>query len=118
MGRALSLAASCYALAGSAITAEGLYQSSLESLSKCSSSDGGSEGPPQANIHLRNTYMWYADLCENWDKRESDVVRLRKLANEVGKGIHEEEEEGTEEEWLKKDGLNGGLWFFSLGDFR
>jgi tetratricopeptide (TPR) repeat protein len=106
LARALGLLARCYALAGSAVTAEGLFQSAMDLSSshpfgrkiRYSSSSGGGGGGAitrndddderiiekgvsvsSANLSLiaRDVRLWKAMLYDDWDKRERDADRLR-----------------------------------------
>ena len=79
-GRSLRLVADCYACAGSAVTAEGLYQSSLASLEL---------GNPLSSIERRLVYKSYSSLCSKWDKRTGDADKMEAKSGEV-EGAHVE----------------------------
>ncbi|KAL7473207.1 hypothetical protein ACHAXS_013661 [Conticribra weissflogii] len=96
--RALGLVAHCYALAGSAITAEGLFQSALDASSSCPygqilgksskreegvSEKGISLSSPSLGLIARDVRLWYATLCDNWEKRTGDASRLRTAATKI-----------------------------------
>jgi len=105
MRRALGLVAECYARAGSAVTAEGLFQSAIERVLP-----GPNErAPPHAIIDARNVHMAYSQLCDNWDKRQGDAA------------VHKQTAKALENElglfWKSQSGLVSGLWFYTKGDF-
>jgi len=128
--RALGLVAQCYALAGAAVTAEGLFQSALDASSSypigqsLSSKDtntgrGVSLSSPNLGLIARDVRLWYANLCNNWDKRKGDADRLREEARKI-------EDEGVLKDYVRIDGtgvkrsvsgLESSLWIFSPGDF-
>eukprot|EP00978_Attheya_sp_CCMP212_P010175 scaffold24444_cov48-Attheya_sp.AAC.1 len=105
MRRALGLVAECYARAGSAVTAEGLFQSAVERVLP-----GLNErAPPHAIIDARNVHMAYSQLCDNWDKRQGDAA------------VHKQTAKALENElglyWKSQSGLVSGLWFYTKSDF-
>ena len=73
LSRILCLVASCYARAGSAVTAEGLFQSAIDSCNTDS---------PVSNIDARSVMVNYSKLCDDWDKREADAEKYRLRAIE------------------------------------
>mmetsp|Transcript_30402 Transcript_30402/g.59131 ORF Transcript_30402/g.59131 Transcript_30402/m.59131 type:complete len:674 (-) Transcript_30402:33-2054(-) len=96
--RALGLVAHCYALAGSAVTAEGLFQSALDASSSCPYGQivgksgkrmdgviekGISLSSPSLGLIARDVRLWYATLCDNWEKRTGDASRLRMNAAKI-----------------------------------
>ena len=99
-GRSLRLVADCYACAGSAVTAEGLYQSSLASLEL---------GNPLSSIERRLVYKSYSSLCSKWDKRTGDADKMEAKSGEV--------EAEMSESWKCKPAILAGVWMFSQGDF-
>mmetsp|Transcript_9229 Transcript_9229/g.13080 ORF Transcript_9229/g.13080 Transcript_9229/m.13080 type:complete len:503 (-) Transcript_9229:338-1846(-) len=105
MARALSLVASCYARAGSAVTAEGLFQSATDTLSSTVCNSG-----PLHAIDRRDALMWYGHLCSNWEKRQRDAERLREEARNIDSTMTEG--------WQGKWGIYSGLWFFNTSDFK
>jgi len=129
--RALGLVAQCYAMAGAAVTAEGLFQSALDASSSypigqslCSKDTNTGRGVSLSSTNLgliaRDVRLWYANLCNNWDKRKSDADRLRMEARKI-------EDEGVLKDYVRLDGsgekrsvsgLESSLWIFSPGDFE
>jgi len=129
--RALGLVAQCYAMAGAAVTAEGLFQSALDasssypigqSLSSKDTNTGRGVSLSSTNLGLiaRDVRLWYANLCNNWDKRKGDADRLREEAMVI-------EDEGVLKDYIRLDGtgekrsvsgLESSLWIFSPGDFE
>lgn len=75
LGRILTLVASCYARAGSAVTAEGLFQSSMDALEESSMN-------PFITLDARSAHLNYSNLCKNWEKRSADAKKHKKLALE------------------------------------
>ena len=137
IGRALSIVASCYARAGSLVTAEGLFQSALDSLLAGSSLPRSLTIDDREEILLRkdldpitqvNTQMClleYARLCQSWERRESDAKRYEGLAEEltycfpgdwVSKGLIKNSAIYSKS---SLELINGGaVWFFSVNDFK
>lgn len=98
-GRTLALVATCYHKTSSAVTAEGLFQSSL----------GENEDllliNPLAKLDIRDSIRGYADLCRDWDRREADAERLDQKAAAV--------ESSMPDAWQGKLGIFSSLWFFT-----
>ena len=139
--RALGLVARCYALAGSAVTAEGLFQSALDASSshpfgrrvgRSSGDAGGGErrhlatvergvslSSPNLGLIARDVRFWYAMLCDDWDKRGGDAARIRSEASRI-------EDDGVlrgyvrDEDGVKRSvsGLESSLWLFSPSNFE
>ena len=111
VGQALSLVASCYTIAGSAVTAQGLFQSALDKYSE--SSDNflfkNIDYNPYSLMWYRDTLGRYASLCQQWEKREREAETLFGKQKEL-------EEEHIVEGWRYQPNILSGLWFFSLGD--
>jgi tetratricopeptide (TPR) repeat protein len=103
LGRALYLAATCYHLAGEAVTAEGLFQTAIDHTKKCAATS------PLSVLDCRDAYQSYAKLCKEWEKRERDSERLEEKAKEM--------DESLSEGWKRKAGIHSGLWFWTPGDF-
>ena len=97
---ALGLVASCYARAGAAVTAEGLFQSALDAsssfpfgqnLSAVKDAGGGAvergvcRSSPSLGLIARDVRLWYASLCDGWEKRKGDADRLRRAAAMIEK---------------------------------
>ena len=106
-GRSLHLVADCYARGGSAVTAEGLYQSALDLLND---EKHHNHGGPLALIENREVYNSYALLCANWEKRSRDSDTMKEKAEQV-----EEQIAGC---WRNKPLTYSGLWLFSVGDLQ
>jgi hypothetical protein len=104
-GRSLRLVADCYARGGSAVTAEGLYQSAIDLLDE---DKHVNHGGPQALIERREVYNSYATLYSNWEKRSRESNEMKKKANQL-----EEQIAGC---WRNKPSTYGGLWLFSISD--
>jgi hypothetical protein len=101
MCRILSIVASCYHQAGNAVTAEGLFQSAT---------DRKKLPPgPLPLLELRDANLWYADLCQKWDKRGSDAKRLEQEAEDINASLPDA--------WKGKSGIHGSLWFWTPADF-
>merc|ERR1719401_1639852 len=123
--RALGLVARCHAAAGAAVTAEGLFVSALDASASCSSGQnmrvgGGGAGrgvpmsSPQLGLIARDVRLWYAALCDNWERRQGDAMRLRAEAHHI-------EEEGVLTGYVRGEdgavvpvsGLEASLWLLS-----
>lgn len=102
MCRVLSIVASCYHEAGSAVTAEGLFQSAVD---KKKILPAG----PLSQLELRDACLWYAKLCRKWEKREGDAKRLEQEAAKI--------DDSLPVAWKGKSGIHGSLWFWTPGDF-
>lgn len=100
--RVLSIVASCYKEAESAVTAEGLFQSATDRKSLLYPST-------LTLLELKDAYMEYADLCQQWDRREADANRLSGLADEIGDSLPAG--------WKGRNGILGSLWFWTPSDF-
>jgi hypothetical protein len=137
--RALGLVARCYALAGSAVTAEGLFQAALDASSshpfgrKYKSGAGGSDrtrggaraetgvslSSPNLGLIARDVRCWYAMLCDDWDRRGGDAARLRSDASMI-------EDEGALRGYVRDangakrsvSGMESSLWLFSPSNFK
>jgi tetratricopeptide (TPR) repeat protein len=96
LGRALSLAASCYVRADSAVTAEGLFQTAIETTGV----------DPLTKIVQRETFRSYSELCRKWDKRHVDAERLQERSKEIN--------ETLPDAWKDKPSIVGGLVFPTL----
>lgn len=68
--RVLAIVATCYHQAGSAVTAEGLFQSATDRKSL--------PVGPLPLLELREALQGYSKLCSEWDKREGDAKRLQR----------------------------------------
>mmetsp|Transcript_28422 Transcript_28422/g.42159 ORF Transcript_28422/g.42159 Transcript_28422/m.42159 type:complete len:467 (-) Transcript_28422:75-1475(-) len=100
LGRILCLVASCYARAGSAVTAEGLFQSAMDILK------------PSPNlsktIDARSALLYYSKLCRNWEKRGADASKYEKLALEM--------DDSLAEQWRGASSLYSGFRMFGCTD--
>jgi hypothetical protein len=101
MCRVLSIVASCYHQAGNAVTAEGLYQSAVDRKKL--------PAGPLPLLELRDTCLAYAELCKQWEKRESDAKRLVKEGDEINASLPDA--------WKGKSGIHASLWFWTPSDF-
>ena len=106
-GRSLRLVADCYARGGSAVTAEGLYQSALDLLND---DKYDTHGGPLALIERREVYNSYATLCANWEKRSRDSDNMKEKAQKLEGQIG-----GC---WQRKPYAYSGLWLFSTTDLN
>ena len=127
--RALGLVAQCYASAGAAVTAEGLFQSSLDASSSHpigqSLKDdekgmvkGVALSSPSLGLIARDVRVWFALLCDDWDKRKGDADRLRSEALKIEDGVLKDfvrDENGTKR---SVSGIESSLWLLSPLDFK
>jgi tetratricopeptide (TPR) repeat protein len=103
MCRVLSVIASCYHQAGSAVTAEGLFQSATDRKKLPTG--------PLPLLELRDACSLYAGLCKQWDKREGDVQKLESRVDEI--------EASLPQAWQgSKPGVLASAWFWTPGDFK
>ena len=100
LGRSLSVVASCFVRADSAVIAEGLFQSSLSALKK-------GVGPLN-QLALKETYHKYASLCHKWDKRKSDGERLEQERDNIT----------LQNNWKGQQELLAGLIFYCPADLK
>ena len=79
LGRALGLLGTSYKLAGSAVTAEGLFQSSLDKL------DGKvlQASSPLSFIDKYGILIRFGDLYSDWEKRDKDAALLLSRADSL-----------------------------------
>ena len=100
LGRTLCLVASCYERAGSAVNAEGLFQSAMDVLK------------PSPNlsktIDARGAFVNYSKLCRNWENREADASKYEKLAIEM--------DDSLAEQWRGASSLYSGFRIFGCTD--
>ncbi|CAJ1966685.1 unnamed protein product [Cylindrotheca closterium] len=101
MRRVLSTVADCYHQAGSAVTAEGLFQTAIDKKKVFLH--------PSVLLELQDSYLSYAKLCENWEKRGGDAKQLKDRAMEI--------ENQLPDGWKGKSGVYSSLWFWTPGDF-
>jgi hypothetical protein len=145
--RALGLLARCYALAGSAVSAEGLFQSAMDASSShpfgrkirsTSSDDSGDAitrndddderiiekgvSVSSANLSLiaRDVRLWKAMLYDDWDKRERDADRLRRDALLIENDCTSLKGYVRDKEGIKQfvSGLEASLYLFSPSNFK
>lgn len=102
MRRTLSVVAECYHEAGSAVTAEGLFQSATDK-KKVSAA-------PLAMLELRDAFLGYARLCQKWEKRKSDEKRLKEEAASINSALPVG--------WKGKSGIHSSLWFWTPGEYQ
>ena len=91
----LSILATCYHKSGSAVTAEGLLQTAI---------DQPLHSPLQ-RLELRNALTCYAELCRDWDKRESEAAKLKERAKQVDAMLPPG--------WSGKSVIHSSLWFWT-----
>lgn len=109
MGRTLGLVASCYARAGSAVTAEGLLQSAMDTYKHPSLKDRKLN--PLVQIDSRSASLYYSSLCRNWEKRDSDAKLYEQSALLINDGI-------ICDNWRDISAIYSGLWLFIVSDFQ
>jgi len=124
MGRALGLVASCYARAGSSVTAEGLFQTAIDYCAGGGDGDGDRSGCSMARMDARSCLLCYSELCQNWENRGVDAKKNAGRALEMDRSLRREDtggndgtREGNGDGWQGKSAIYSGLWFFSIGDF-
>ncbi|KAG7351037.1 hypothetical protein IV203_010397 [Nitzschia inconspicua] len=101
LSHVLTVVASCYFKAESAVTAEGLFQSAIDRK--------GNEGSGTGKLlQLKEAYHQYASLCRQWEKREGDAKRLEKESQTI--------DESLPPGWQSKSGMYGNLWFWTPGE--
>lgn len=141
--RALGLLARCYAHAGSAVTAEGLFQSAMDASSshpfgrKIRSTSGGDSithddddneriiekgvSVSSSNLTLiaRDVRLWKSMLYDDWDKRERDADRLRGdallIENDCALKGYVRDKEGMKQ---FVSGLEASLYLISPSNFK
>jgi len=97
----LSVVASCYHQAGSAVTAEGLFQSAINK--------NGLPTDTLTMIQLRDAHKGYAKLCKQWENRESDAKNLDRDADIIDASLPPN--------WQgRSSGIHGSLWFWTPGE--
>eukprot|EP00986_Skeletonema_menzelii_P012832 scaffold7214_cov152-Skeletonema_menzelii.AAC.19 len=138
--RALGLVAHCYAQAGAAVTSEGLFQSALDASSsypfgqrlRGSNSNvvvaaddygkGIALSSPNLGFIARDVRLWYAMLCNNWEKRKGDADRLLADAQMIDEDmIFQGYSSPAEEKKMKEkliSGMVSSLWLFNPIDFE
>ncbi len=109
MGRTLGLVASCYARAGSAVTAEGLLQSAMDTYKHPSLKD--KKLNPLVQIDSRSASLYYLSLCRNWEKRDSDAKLYEHSALLINDGI-------LCDNWRDICAIYSGLCLFTMSDFQ
>lgn len=139
--RALGLVAHCYAQAGAAVTSEGLFQSALDAsasfpmgqkLRNSSNSNvvvaddgkGIALSSPNLGLIARDVRVWYAMLCNNWEKRKGDADRLLADAQRIDEemifqgysSLSEEEKKNNKKKRIS--GMISSLWLFNPIDFE
>jgi hypothetical protein len=100
--RVLAVVATCYHQAGSAVTAEGLFQSATTRKHMPTS--------PLGSLELQDALLEYSKLCAAWEKREGDAKRLEKESSEMN--------ERLPQGWRGKSGIHSSLWFWTPADFQ
>jgi len=130
--RALGLVAHCYAQAGAAVTSEGLFQSALDASSSypfgqslrsnnnvvvVDDGKGIAQSSPNLGLIARDVRLWYAMLCNNWEKRKGDADRLLADAQTIDTEMIFQGY-SSEEEKKRVSGMISSLWLFSPLDFE
>jgi tetratricopeptide (TPR) repeat protein len=106
LGRTLSLLGSCYHLNGNAVTAQGLLQSSFDKVSIKFSSSPVTTASALQCVELRDAYQRYAQLCSDWEKRESEEEKMNQIASAIDKSV-------LPDGWSEKSSIHGSLWFWT-----
>ena len=99
--RTLAVLASYFYHMDNAITSEGLYQSALDKVDT-------RVADTFSLLEVKDAYNGYAELCSNWDKRQSDARRLEEgcqRADDLLPG-----------RWKGKSVNYSSLWFWTPGD--
>ena len=110
IGYSLGLAASCHALVGSAVTAEGLFLSAIDRYHP----NPNSTMNVLQYLELKHIYSEYAVLLDDWEKREGDAKRMRDAALKIDSTC-------LPKAWVDASRNDGGdcwlsgLLFFSIG---
>jgi len=130
--RALGLVAHCYAQAGAAVTSEGLFQSALDASSSyplgqslrsnsnvvvVDDGKGIAKSSPNLGLIARDVRLWYAMLCNNWEKRKGDADRLLADAQTIDTEMIFQGY-SSEEEKKRVSGMISSLWLFCPLDFE
>ena len=105
LGRALSVAGTCFHLNGTAVPAQGLFQSSLDKIS-VNFSTLSTRATPLQLVEQSDTYERYSDLCLDWEEREGDAKQLREKANDIHAKL-------LPDGWKDKTSIHGSLWFWT-----
>ena len=101
LARVLGLLGSCYKMSGSAVTAEGLFQSAIDKFDE--SSLNGSY--PLSVIDKHGILCRAANLYEDWEKRETDAdILLMKASNVIASLPHS---------WQGVPEITSGIWLWS-----
>lgn len=136
--RALGLVAHCYAQAGAAVTSEGLFQAALDASASypfglslrrfnVANSDGTEKrkgialSSPNLGLIARDVRLWYAMLCNNWEKRTGDAHRLLADAEKIDRDIVFRgccSKKDQEERKKHVTGMVSSLWLFMPSDFE
>ncbi|CAB9509784.1 expressed unknown protein [Seminavis robusta] len=104
--RILTVLATCYHRAGSAVTAEGLFQSATTTTSSMA---------PLLLLQRHAAYQQYSQLCDQWDKRHGDALRYQQQADDIV-------DQQLPEAWraagiIRQSLLYSSLWFWTPADF-
>lgn len=116
--RTLTLIAQCYVHSGGAVTAEGLYQSAIidsnnntmSYYNDPSNSNNKTMINPCYYIELRDAYISYSSLCNNWEKRESYSEQLNEYGNYLNTII-------LPKSWQMKSSIHTSLYFYTPNTF-
>lgn len=91
----LSILATCYHKSGNAVTAEGLLQTALDQPVRS----------PLQRLERRDVLTRYADLCRDWDKRQTEATQLQQRAEQVDALLPPG--------WRGKSVIHASLWFWT-----
>lgn len=99
----LAVVASCYFQADSAVTAEGLFQSAIDR-------KGSDAAGTLKLLQLKEAYLQYSGLCQQWEKRDGDAKRLAEESQTIDRSLPPG--------WQGKSGMHGNLWFWTPGEMQ
>jgi hypothetical protein len=100
--RTLGILATCYHQSGSAVTAQGLFQSAIDHDPLVHAT--------LVSLERRDALMGYSKLCHEWDKRESEAVQLKEQADLLNHALPVG--------WRDKSTIHGSLWFWTPDSLR
>jgi hypothetical protein len=106
--RTLTMMATCYHKSGGAVTAEGLFQTAIASAKISKPQKQQHHLDALTKVQHRDALQGYANLCNDWDRRESDAARLEAQASEMNDSLPGR--------WKCKSGIHSTLWFLTDPD--
>jgi hypothetical protein len=95
--RTLGIIGSCLHRTSSAVTAEGIYKSAIDSK--------GVHLDVLETVQLRECIFLYAKLCQEWENRERDADQLSERADEIDSILPAP--------WRRKSVIYSTLWFWT-----